>query len=139
TNEIPPTLDLSSCTRFLIPKIRNCNTTHIRCQSRSSQIPSRLLYVGSETDPTCLSLELLPILQPYVALSHCWGDQSAIFTTPKATIKDLLLEIPWTKLPKTFQDAVSITRSLKIDYLWIDSLCIIKDDPSDWKTESVKM
>lgn len=138
-SEIPPTLDLSTCTRFLIPRIDSCNATHPRCHSKLPQMPSRLLYIGSRTDPTCLRLEFLPTLQPYVALSHCWGDQSAIFTTTTATIKDLLLEIPWKKLPKTFQDAISITRSLKINYLWIDSLCIIQDDPLDWKIESVKM
>ncbi|PVH87653.1 HET-domain-containing protein [Cadophora sp. DSE1049] len=138
-NKIPPTLDLSSCTHFLIPRIHHFNATHTHCQSKSSQMPSRLLYVGSETNPKCLRLEVLPTLQPYVALSHCWGDQSAIFTTTTATIKDLLLDMPWTKLPKTFQDAIFITRSLKLNYLWIDSLCIIQDDPLDWKTESVKM
>lgn len=138
-NEIPPALDLSICTRFLIPQIQYCNASHVRCRPKSSEMPSRLLYVGSEAEPTCLRLEIQPILKPYVALSHCWGDKSAIFTTTNATFNSLLLSIPWTSLPKSFQDAVSITRALKIEYLWIDSLCIIQDDPLDWKAESVKM
>lgn len=138
-NEIPPTLDLASCTRFLLPNIQTCDATHICCQPKSSQMPFRLLYVGSECGSTRLRLEIRPALQRYTALSHCWGDQSAIFATTKATLNDLLLEIPWGKLPKTFQDAVSITRSLNISYLWIDSLCIVQDDTSDWKAESVKM
>ncbi|KAF3800238.1 hypothetical protein GCG54_00003766 [Colletotrichum gloeosporioides] len=41
-----------------------------------------------------------------------------------------------TDLPQTFQDAIKVTRSLGIGYLWIDSLCIVQDDPEDWKMES---
>jgi hypothetical protein len=42
-------------------------------------------------------------------------------------------------LPRTFQDAVLVTRRLGVKYLWIDSLCIIQDDVEDWQTESGKM
>ena len=47
--------------------------------------------------------------------------------------------IPFEQLPQSFKDAVSITRGLGIQYLWIDSLCIIQDDVSDWETESSRM
>lgn len=42
-------------------------------------------------------------------------------------------------LPQTLADAVYVTRSLGIQYLWIDALCIIQDDAEDWETESAKM
>ncbi|KAL8974630.1 MAG: hypothetical protein Q9197_001142 [Variospora fuerteventurae] len=45
-------------------------------------------------------------------------------------------------LPKTFKDAVWITRQLGKRYLWIDSLCIIQptaEDNSDWTIEGSKM
>jgi hypothetical protein len=44
-------------------------------------------------------------------------------------------------LPKTFQEAVAVTRTLGIHYLWIDSLCIMqdKDDLSDWYKEATMM
>ncbi|RSM05408.1 hypothetical protein CDV31_009560 [Fusarium ambrosium] len=41
-------------------------------------------------------------------------------------------------LPRTFRDALNITRPLGIRYLWIDSLCIIQDDPEDWQAEAVQ-
>ncbi|KAJ4420960.1 hypothetical protein N0V82_004002 [Gnomoniopsis sp. IMI 355080] len=47
--------------------------------------------------------------------------------------------IPKAILPKTFHDAVIITRKLGIRYLWIDSLCIIQDDEKDWQRESGRM
>ncbi|KAH7348126.1 heterokaryon incompatibility protein-domain-containing protein [Pyrenochaeta sp. MPI-SDFR-AT-0127] len=42
-------------------------------------------------------------------------------------------------LSKTFQDAIALTRHLGIKFLWIDSLCIIQDDPEDWAKESAQM
>ena len=42
-------------------------------------------------------------------------------------------------LPRTFQDAVTITRRLDVKYLWIDSLCIIQENEEDWTKESSMM
>lgn len=42
-------------------------------------------------------------------------------------------------MPKTYHDAILITRHLGIRYLWVDALCIIQDDPEDWRRESAKM
>ncbi|KAI1441725.1 HET-domain-containing protein [Annulohypoxylon stygium] len=47
--------------------------------------------------------------------------------------------IAFWKLPKTFQDAVRVTRSLGLRYLWIDSLCIIQDSDKDWKHQCAIM
>ena len=43
------------------------------------------------------------------------------------------------QLPRTFGDAVAMTRCLGIDYLWIDSMCIIQDSTTDWERESLLM
>lgn len=42
-------------------------------------------------------------------------------------------------LPRNFQDAVSVTRALGYDYLWIDALCIVQDCPKDWEHEAGQM
>jgi len=47
--------------------------------------------------------------------------------------------INFESLPLTFQDAVKITRDLCIRYLWVDSLCIVQDDPDAWSSESGRM
>ncbi|ORY56592.1 heterokaryon incompatibility protein-domain-containing protein, partial [Pseudomassariella vexata] len=44
-----------------------------------------------------------------------------------------------SELPKTFQDAVVVTRELSVQYLWVDSLCILQDSDSDWEQESIRM
>ncbi|KAF1363709.1 hypothetical protein EJ07DRAFT_162921 [Lizonia empirigonia] len=42
-------------------------------------------------------------------------------------------------IPKTFQDAITLTSLLGLRFIWIDSLCIIQNDKEDWATESAKM
>lgn len=41
-----------------------------------------------------------------------------------------------TDLPKTFVHAIFITWKLGYRYLWIDSLRIIQDSPSNWQAET---
>jgi len=76
----------------------------------------------------------------YCALSHCWGaaDKRPLRTT-QANLHSHLTDIPFTQLPKTFKDAVLLTRSIGIDYLWIDSLCIVQDNTQDWLSEAKRM
>jgi hypothetical protein len=47
--------------------------------------------------------------------------------------------IPVSSMPRTFQDALCVARSLKMKYLWIDSLCIVQDSQEDWHRESSLM
>ncbi|KAH8683333.1 heterokaryon incompatibility protein-domain-containing protein, partial [Tricladium varicosporioides] len=44
-----------------------------------------------------------------------------------------------SSLPKTFEDAVVITRFLGIRYLWIDALCILQDCEDDWRVQAANM
>jgi hypothetical protein len=62
-----------------------------------------------------------------------------MFTKTMATLMDRKSAIPWDLLPKTFQEAIIITHELGLQYIWIDSLCIIQDDDSDWEKESMRM
>lgn len=76
----------------------------------------------------------------YVCLSHCWGppEKRPIITTSN-TISAFQGGISYDRLSKTFQHAVDICRRLDVNYIWIDSLCIIQDSAEDWREESVKM
>jgi hypothetical protein len=56
-----------------------------------------------------------------------------------STHDGFLQGISYYRLPANFQDAITITRRLGIQYLWIDSLCIIQDSVQDWLEESKKM
>jgi hypothetical protein len=74
----------------------------------------------------------------YIALSHSWGGHHPI-TTTQSTLQDHKKGIHFDSLPKTFQDAILITRRLGHRYIWIDSLCIIQDSKSDWEYEAARM
>jgi hypothetical protein len=74
----------------------------------------------------------------YAALSHCWGSSTTL-TTTQATLDDRVDAVSYDELPKTFQDAVQVCRALGLKFLWIDSLCIIQDDPEDWANEASLM
>jgi hypothetical protein len=41
--------------------------------------------------------------------------------------------------PELYLDAITIIRKLGMQYLWIDSLCIIQDCKDDWSKEAAKM
>lgn len=67
------------------------------------------------------------------------SDAKTIVTTTKATFKSHCDGIAMSRLPKTLQDAICITRRLNIAYLWVDSLCIIQDSVEDWAYEASRM
>lgn len=74
----------------------------------------------------------------YLALSHVWG-KGKHFKTESINLDNHRTRIPLGDLPKTFRDAVLVTRALGLRYLWIDSLCIIQDSPADWEKEASLM
>jgi len=115
----------------------DCVDNHTTCRNISQKIPTRVIKVGSEgSNPVLYATEHES--SPYAALSHCWGS-SDILRTTTATIHERKEGISMESLPKTFQDAVIITRKLGIEYLWIDSLCILQDSEEDWNREAAKM
>ncbi|KAF2264851.1 HET-domain-containing protein, partial [Lojkania enalia] len=75
----------------------------------------------------------------YAALSHCWGPESNIMKATTNNLKDLHMEIDESALSKSFRDAIKTTRILHIKYLWIDALCVVQDDVSDWHKEASQM
>jgi hypothetical protein len=108
-------------------------------------LPTRLINVGTladegiHTEPSLAETKDISDLQiTYASLSHCWGATPHLTTTTK-TFSERKMAIPMSSLPKTFSDAVKITRSLKLQYLWIDSLCILQDSVEDWDIESSRM
>lgn len=75
---------------------------------------------------------------PYVCLSHCWGKHQIIVTNEK-NYEQHQNEIPWDSLSITFQEAIDFSCRLGIEFIWIDSLCIIQDSKPDWEQEAMMM
>jgi hypothetical protein len=47
--------------------------------------------------------------------------------------------IKFRDMPRTFQDAITVTRMLGVAFLWVDSLYIVQDEEEDWLHESKLM
>lgn len=126
--------------------IKDCDETHTACQSHFSQtreattryLPTRVVHVGSESRQPHLHISYPQQNDRYIALSHCWGKSPQVRTL-NANIEQFKEEIVFENLSKTFQDAIRVTRRLGIEYIWIDSLCIVQDDKYDWLQESELM
>jgi hypothetical protein len=72
-----------------------------------------------------------------------WGDPTQGHAPPLRTLKAnytmMLSGIPRQMMSKNFVDAVIVTRQLGLQYIWIDSLCIVQDSPEDWHSEAATM
>lgn len=134
---------------WLQTQLDNCKKSHNVCKGPSRiLLPRRVLevQVDDNSDIVVRLVEPAPGNEgAYIALSHCWGKSQSCVTAhasskdSSSTLELRKIGIPWVTLPKTFQDAVTLTSLLGITYIWVDSLCIIQNDAEDWATESAKM
>src|SRR4051812_41270792 len=122
--------------------MRTCDGSHA-CfkpeKAEGSALPTRVLLVSSDETENIYLVESKSGLGRYATLSHCWGEYKPLQLLESNLAQFQTRGIPIMELPKTFQHAVKVTRSLRIDYLWIDSLCIIQDSIKDWLKESALM
>ncbi|MCJ1377546.1 hypothetical protein MMC17_000641 [Xylographa soralifera] len=126
--------------------LEECLQDHPMC-ARATHLrkPARLLDVKASKDKG-KTVKLISTAEAitegerlrYTALSYCWGPEPH-FRTTKATFQERQNGIEIDDLPIVLADAVHITRTMNLQYVWIDALCIIQDDFSDWETEAVKM
>lgn len=133
-------------------QIENCIRTHPQCGLATGNfVPSRLVYIPPRPQHFGVILKVGVSFKRdsrYTALSHCWGspDRRPACLTTAENINQQTVNIPWDRIPQTFQDAILFTQRLGVRYIWIDSICIIQalhstDETAseDWKRESVQM
>lgn len=126
----------------------NCVNNHQHCKETvggqfideryMALLPKRILDVGETDDQYVYLRDASGKRGHYCALSHCWGSKQPLLTTTE-NLDGHFAGISLEKLPKTFRDAVEITRGIGIRYLWIDSLCIIQGDKKDWHDQAENM
>lgn len=121
--------------------MNRCLRTHKSCTSEGQpRLPKRVLLIQAIQDGSIRVRLVEPDQEcaAFAALSHCWGPEQTCVTTVN-TLQDRKKNIPWDSIPTTFKDAIIYALKCDINYLWIDSLCIIQDDASDWEMESSRM
>ena len=115
--------------------IQACDHDHSGCVSLTeSLLPTRVIDVTSDNPRLVMSQGRAS----YAVLSYCWGMAQAL-TTTTTTLDQHILGISMNGLPQTIQDAIEVTRRLKLRYLWVDSLCILQDSEDDKAVEIAKM
>ncbi|KAF1949893.1 HET-domain-containing protein [Byssothecium circinans] len=125
--------------------LSDCVTNHDKCRDISpvghlSFVPTRLIDVSNNAIKLVETANVFKEGddRSYVSLSHCWG-LIHIIRTLKENYEAHLQNIDPALLSKTFREAIHATRKLGQRYVWIDSLCIIQDDKSDWEKEAATM
>jgi hypothetical protein len=137
SESIPTSARSVESMNFCKDRLRECLASHLNCQPRQVSRPTRLLFLGDCQSSMKIVESYKECLQ-YAALSHCWGSSKNL-KLERSNEESMKHLIPWNLLPQAYQDAVTVCRELRIDYLWIDSLCIKQDDKQDWNREAAKM
>lgn len=132
--------------------LTECHTMHSTCQAlRKSQgqrcIPTRLVHFqicGNRfvaPPRVCTTKqELVSDDIRYMTLSHAWGSHTQ--TLPQLrqdNIEKYFRAIDVGTLPQTFREAMKVATKMCVQYIWIDSLCILQDSDKDWRYEATKM
>jgi hypothetical protein len=131
---------LDSYTTVMLQKWQSiCRQNHPDCMQLAYR-PRRLLHVGGG-DVSYLRLQacsenLMPSTPEYAALSYIWGGPQQ-FLTLRDNVDAKMARIEIEDLPGTLRDAVLVCRAIGMQWLWVDALCIIQDDPQD-KLEQLK-
>ncbi|RYP07669.1 hypothetical protein DL764_002369 [Monosporascus ibericus] len=112
--------------------VRRCDAAHDHTCDRKYDMhllpPAELSFINVEN--LCFASPKSTVR--YAALSYVWGTL-AVLRALKFNIADLRQPGAFSsaqyELPRTIQDAVTLCSRLGIRYLWVDSVCIVQDDP----------
>ncbi|KAI0975467.1 heterokaryon incompatibility protein-domain-containing protein [Xylaria arbuscula] len=149
TNALKAHRGWTSQTRQMLKTwVHNCCELHPKCQvlniwrtSGTVYQPKRLVdigCVGNSTWRLILREDNKDVPVAYATISHRWSTGQQL----KLVAQNVQLYTkgqPLDLLPPVFQDAIEVAKSLGIQYLWADCLCIIQDSLSDWEAESLEM
>ncbi|KAK4124111.1 hypothetical protein N657DRAFT_616959 [Parathielavia appendiculata] len=130
--------------------LEDCEAHHVICRAMpmttpaSPWLPTRLICLGQPGDMPRMIETSKMLLEPcsaplrYTTLSHRWREGHPLRLTTE-TQRQLSEGVPWHDIPKTFADAMHVTRFPAVEYIWIDSLCIIRGDTGDWERDCTRM
>ncbi|KAI0443995.1 heterokaryon incompatibility protein-domain-containing protein [Xylaria telfairii] len=142
--------DPSQCLDAVSSWLQNCRENHTRCRETASRlrehsrrvIPKRLVRIKKPGEHQLrLSLQDTDGMgepPPFAALSYCWGGPQTFMCGQSNSLK-LASYISLDRLPTTIRDAVTVCSRLSLDYLWVDSICILQDSEMDKAIEIAKM
>lgn len=141
-----PNLDVAGSAAFHWTEscINRCRDSCTACEYDvgRSIYPRRVVQIlryPQGTDDLALVTDYEPSRGDYVTLSYCWGEPDQPQASTTKNIMNRVRGFSSSVLPATLCDAITVTRRLGFQYIWIDSLCILQDSATDKKVETRKM
>jgi Heterokaryon incompatibility protein (HET) len=132
---LPANLDVGRVSRW----VSTCSESHPQCR-----IDNGGKSGFAEIFPGLSVLRLIDVsrgcliecrdLRPYVALSYVWGAAAPLRLTNlnRATfLKPGALSNLSDSIPRTIGDAIILVRKLGLQFLWVDSLCLMQNNKED--------
>ena len=112
---------------------------HVNCPNTSDvPLPTRVIEVLPPFGKQRSRLLVTNGLKGrYITISYCWGTQSTVLT--HKNLAQFQKEIDPSLMSKTVQDALEITKSLGVPYLWLDAMCILQGSSQDKALEISRM
>ncbi|EXJ53424.1 uncharacterized protein A1O5_13358 [Cladophialophora psammophila CBS 110553] len=129
------------CFDFIKEKVGTCIKQH-KCGKDGGLpvLPDRVIWIEANNASRIQLLEPKNICAPFIALSYCWGPVGPnTYLTNARNLEARKASIEFNDLPPLFQNVVDVARSLGIEYIWIDRLCIIQGDDEDFHSQAAKM
>jgi hypothetical protein len=107
-------------------------------------LPRRIvdLGVGSASRPRLAESPSRDSVDRYATLSYCWGPSWEARQQLKLTRENqeqFHEDIPVERMSPVLHDTIRVCRALEIQYIWIDALCILQGDKTDWEEQSSQM
>lgn len=139
---VPPENGTSSDESFATIRswIETCAHRHPICSTGlPGLLPGRVLQIKDAGQTLQVAEMSAPTRANYAALSHRWGPDTAAASLVKANMAEYRKGISIASLPRLFRDAVGVCTRLDMEFLWIDSLCIVQDSLEDWGRVAAEM
>ncbi|KAI3319220.1 HET-domain-containing protein [Xylariaceae sp. AK1471] len=130
--------------------IDNCVENHPKCvqtvsgtlqiDPHAAPLPVRCIYIPTHGKRIQLR-ETEGDTGKYITLTHRWNEDTEKCKTTTSNYRERLNGKGFGNLPQLFQDAMAVANKLGVQYIWIDSICIIQDGDgkADWKKQAPKM
>lgn len=105
--------------------------------SRHNRSFTRIIDVYKRRVVRKKQLSAVATSKPYFALSYVNGSAAFLTLTPDNEFNlGSTGALSRIRLPQTFDDAILFTRRCKVQFLWIDALCILQGDEQEKEEES---
>lgn len=124
-NDVPGLCTLQTATDFLKKNYISCDQEHEDCRPRDAYLPKRVVDI---TGPQYKLIEPPSDTKgSYAAVSYSPGD-GKFQISQSSNYEEIKRGFDRNMMPVAIRDAAMLARSVEIPYLWIDTLCIVKDD-----------